>query len=271
MASSDAGLVQVPAAELERLKAAEEELRALRASLADRERGLGQAEGWKVGDKPAKPFTGKHVSLDAAKVPGGCYQLAISSVLPRPIAFVASLGEDGVANLSPFSYFGLLGHSPPCVAIGVADLPGGAQKDTIVNVTKSGEFTINIISEWMLDAANATAGGFPANVDEFRTGLTKAASVQVKAPRVEESACSFECKVHEIKRIGTTQVVIGEIVQFHVQEELLDTSRESPSVRFEGYRPVARLGGVDYASLGSVRSIPRPAPDAHKDWPNSAI
>lgn len=217
-----------------------------------------------------KPFSGDHIALDVGELMaeggGGCYHLVTSGITPRPIAFVSTLSGDGqTANLSPFSYFGVLGHAPPVVAVGFVP-QAGAHKDSLRNALETGEFVVNIISEWMVEAANFTCGSFPAHVDEFDVGFTKAPCDKVRPPRVKESAFSMECKVLQTIEAGGSTIVLGEVVTFHVQEELLDTSRASLAVKFDGYKPVARLGGNTFAFVGDTLDIARPPADAHAGW-----
>lgn len=196
-----------------------------------------------------------------------CYNLMISTTTPRPIALVSSRNpKTGVDNVSPFSYFGAVAHDPPMLAIGFCR-KGGEKKDSLVNILESKEFAVNIISEWYLDAANQSCGDYASDVDEFvESGLNKGECEVVKAPRVKEAAVSYECvldHVHTIKNDSgneTTEIVLAKIVRFHVDEQVLVDGFDPlrPNVDTLKLKPVGRLGGNVYTTLGDTADIPRP-------------
>ena len=191
----------------------------------------------------------------------------ITSITPRPIALVSSRNiESGVDNVSPFSYFGAVGHDPPMFAIGFCR-KRGEQKDSLVNILSSNECVINIMSEWYLDAANHSCGMFPSEVDEFvESGLTKADCEHVSAPRVKEAAISFECKLehvyptHNQEGNPTTEIVLVKAIRVHVDSEVLEDNHDplKPAVNTLKLKPISRLGGNLYNTLGEQVDIPRP-------------
>eukprot|EP00514_Thraustochytrium_sp_LLF1b_P013333 CAMPEP_0184542288 /NCGR_PEP_ID=MMETSP0199_2-20130426/1884_1 /TAXON_ID=1112570 /ORGANISM="Thraustochytrium sp., Strain LLF1b" /LENGTH=261 /DNA_ID=CAMNT_0026936059 /DNA_START=82 /DNA_END=867 /DNA_ORIENTATION=- len=246
--SSDDKMVEISAAELERLREVERMYKT-RTEVSDDHKPTG---AWVPGETQASPFKGEHVALDPADLTTS-YNLMISMVIPRPIAFVSTMAEDGVTNLAPFSYFACVGHSPPMLAIGFA-----GNKDSLVNVKATGELCVNIIGEWMVDSANFTCGNFAPEFDEFSCGFSKVPCFKIKPPRVAQSASSMECVVKDLLPYGTGTVALVEVVQFHVQEELLDTSRSAPVMRFEGYKPMCRLGGNDYGLVTDPFTLARP-------------
>jgi len=209
-----------------------------------------------------------------------CYNIMISSVTPRPIALVSSRSKPNndnsssnknspiVDNVAPFSYFGAVGHDPPMI-IGICRKgPDKVMKDSLVNILARKEFCVNIMSEWYLDAANHSCGDFDPNVDEFEaTGLTKVNDCQVvDAPRVGEAAVSYECKVEHVHHIKneegnpTTEVILARIVRVHVDRTVLAENFDprKPAVDTTKLKPIGRLGGNIYTSLGDLVDIPRP-------------
>ena len=71
---------------------------------------------WKPGDSQPIPYEGDYITLDPAVLGGSaCYPLVISAVVPRPIGFLSTQSDAGKVNLSPYSYFGAMGHDPPLV------------------------------------------------------------------------------------------------------------------------------------------------------------
>jgi len=155
--------------------------------------------------------------------------------------------------------------------LGICTTPGGAKKDTIVNIEATGEFVVNIISDWMVEAASHCAGNYPAGVNEMEvTGLTPLASEVVAPCRVAESAVHFECKLLNTQEIfnekgsHTTTMVLATVARVHVMEPLLKGKGQGRdggnnySVDFSQYRPLGRLGGDSWVHLGDRFDIKRP-------------
>jgi flavin reductase (DIM6/NTAB) family NADH-FMN oxidoreductase RutF len=122
------------------------------------------------------------------------YSILASLVTPRPIAWVTTLGPDGVVNAAPFSFFNVLGAEPPIVGICPGDRDDGTPKDTARNIRGAHEFVVNLVDEDLAEAMNVTAATFPFGTSEIAAaGLTTAASTSIKAPRIAESPASLEC------------------------------------------------------------------------------
>lgn len=188
------------------------------------------------------------------------YKILTGSVIPRPIGWISSISKEGVLNLAPFSFFNAVGEDPPHVMFSTVR-SGNTNKDTLNNVLATGQFVVNMATEGLVEAMNATSVNLPPEDNEFDyAGLTPAPSDLVSPPRVKESPISFECElVHhyslEDHKDGGATIMIGRIVMFHVDESvLLDDYKINP----EAYRPVARLAGYNYAKLGEIFSIKRP-------------
>lgn len=174
----------------------------------------------------------------AATGPGDNYKLLTNLVVPRPIAWVTSLNEQGVVNLAPFSFFNAVSGNPLYVMVSVGLSDDGDLKDTASNVIRSGEFVVNLVTEELLQAMNVSAADFPPEISELdAAGLSAAPSVKLKAPRVAQAQASLECKLHSTLALGTNTVIIGEIVMFHVADHLL-----GPRFHVNGFAPIGRLG-----------------------------
>ena len=129
-------------------------------------------------------------TLDSTAV----YKLLISSVVPRPIAWVSSLDTAGVGNLAPFSYFMAITAEPPTIAFACSPREG-AKKDTLRNVEAAGEFVVNVVDDERAEQMNLSSGDYAPDVDEFvLTGLTAAPSVKVKPPRVAERRSAWNAR-----------------------------------------------------------------------------
>ena len=187
------------------------------------------------------------------------YHLMIGSIVPRPIAFISTIGEDGVYNLAPFSYFMGICPQPPtlCVSIG---LRRGEKKDTVRNIEFSRDFVVNVVDEKLTQAMNIAAADFPSHVDEFKeAGLTATASDKVRSPRVVESPISMECKLVDIQKFGeppaSNSLVIGEVVQFHVNDDIY----ENGQINMHKLKAIGRMGGGDfYCRTTDIFEMERP-------------
>ena len=186
--------------------------------------------------------------------PGAMYRFMISTIIPRPIAFVSTSDANGHFNVAPFSYFAPLSSRPPLLGISINERAGVA-KDTLANARATGDFVVNIVTEAILKPMVRTSGDWPADVNEFEiAGLTPLASVRVRAPRVAESPVQFECRVEREVALGTTTLLIGEIVLAHAADDLLvdglvDASR---------LLAIGRLGADGYVVVRDVVHEPRP-------------
>lgn len=155
------------------------------------------------------------------------YKLTTGLIVPRPIGWIGTLSADGIPNLAPYSFFNAVAGAPPTFVFS----PGrGARKDTLANVRDVGEFTINIVTNEVVEAMNATAATHPPEVDEFEAaGLTAVPSSRIRPPMVAECKANIECRVTQIVDVGHpahgNALVIGEAVEFHVATHLLDGTR----------------------------------------------
>ena len=187
------------------------------------------------------------------------YQLLTSLVVPRPIGWVSTWSADGVANLAPFSYFAALAASPMLVGVSIGHR-GGVPKDTLLNVRERGAFCVNVVSEALLEAMNASSAEVPREVDEFRlSGVDRATSAVVDAPFVASAPAVLECTVtQEVELHGAPNtLVIGRVVGIRLADDL-PTVPGTRCVDPAALRPVGRLWGAAYAMPGPIRVLPRP-------------
>jgi flavin reductase (DIM6/NTAB) family NADH-FMN oxidoreductase RutF len=190
--------------------------------------------------------------------PGGAYKLMISALVPRPIAFVSTVGEDGSFNVAPFSFFMGVTGNPPTLAFSVEHRPDGP-KDTVRNIRTSGEFVVNIVDEALAEAMNIASGDYHYGVDEFKLAkLTPAPSSRVKPPRVAEAPVSFECKVVHTLEIGRSPntVTFGEILTAHVRDDIYLADKQR--VDTNRMHAVGRLGGPQYCRVRDIFEMARP-------------
>lgn len=189
------------------------------------------------------------LSIDPARHPAGqIYKLMSGMIVPRPVALVSTIDSEGVPNVAPFSFFCGVGCNPPtllfCPVLRLAREDTSPRKDTLHNVEATGEFVVNVVSEEIAAAADASAAEVPPHVDEFKlAGLTPLPSEIVRPPRVAESPAHMECKLMQVvytsHEAGGGVIVLGEIVRFHVREDLIENFRVDPT----GLDAVGRMAG----------------------------
>ncbi len=184
------------------------------------------------------------------------YRLLNSVVVPRPIAWVSTTSADGVDNLAPHSFF-----TVSCVEPPVIQFTSVGRKDSLRNAEATGELVVCLAPEALFEEINATATDFPADVDEFAAvGLEREPSLRVGPPRVAASPVAIECVLHDTVSFGDSTVVFGRVVHVAIDEEAMVDGR--PSI--ERLRPLARLGGSEWSTIGEVLKISR---IKHEDWP----
>ena len=191
--------------------------------------------------------------------PFNLYKLLIGSIMPRPIAFVSTMGPDGIYNLAPFSFFTAVSANPPTIAFAPMINTLGKRKDTLNNVEHLGEFVVNVVSEDIVQPMNETSADFPPEIDEFEvSGLTPIPSDLVAVPRVKESHIAMECKLRQIVEMSSLplggSLVIGEVVRFHVDDEYFDDYR----IDVDKLRPVGRMAGFIYTRTTDRFELVRP-------------
>jgi flavin reductase (DIM6/NTAB) family NADH-FMN oxidoreductase RutF len=197
------------------------------------------------------------------------YNLLISAVVPRPIAWVSSLSASGQPNLAPFSFFNAVCAKPPLLAFA----PGmrspkksaatgeiaGEPKDTLRNIRETKEFVINVVTFELAEAMNLTSGDYDAAVNEFEVAkLASTPSKVVRPRRVAESPVSFECKLHQILDFNPApeggSLVIGEIVSIHISERHLKEGRLDRN----SLDLIGRMGGMQYTRTTERFEMARP-------------
>lgn len=189
----------------------------------------------------------------------GIHELMVGCIAPRPIAFVSTIGEDGVYNVAPFSFFTLMSMHPTVVGFAIGRRRGGSKKDTLVNIEFSKDYVINVVSEAIAPAMNQASGDYPSHVDEFKeTGLTPVASDLVRPPRVAESPIQLECRLMQIMEFGASprihSFIVGEVLMVHVQDDLIVDG----AIKANRLKAVGRLGEDFYCRTQDLFEMKRP-------------
>ncbi len=200
--------------------------------------------------------------------PRELYKVLIGCVLPRPIAWVSTIGDNGVANLAPFSFFTVASAYPPVLCFSpaygktaqVGDHFEVVQKDTLRNVLETEQFVVNIVSQNLAEKMNQTSGDYAPDESEFvAAGLTALPSHMVKPPRVAESFVNIECKLLQViefgKHLMAGNLVLGEVVCIHLD----DTVYDGKHIDVDVLQPIGRMGGNWYATVKDRFELARPA------------
>lgn len=190
------------------------------------------------------------------------YRLLVSTITPRPIAWVVSQDANGRLNAAPFSFFNAFAGDPPIVGIGISSHEPGRPKDSRQNIRETREFVVNLVSEEVAAAMNITAIEFEANVDELAEAELKTiASVYVKPPRIAASPVAMECALHQIVELAPdTGLVLGRVLAMHVRDDaVLDPAKyyiDTPKLKLIG-----RMHGTGWyartSDLFEMERIPR--------------
>jgi len=168
-------------------------------------------------------------------------------IIPRVIGWISTISAAGVPNLAPYSFFTVASTSPPHLLFSSAS----GTKDSVMNARETGEFVANIADQSLVEFLVASSASLAPAVDEFDfVGLEKAPSAKVKPPRVLAAKAHLECVVRQFVPVGTSTLVIGEVVHLHCDPSIWSGGRVQPQL----LNPVARLGGSNYATLGEVFS-----------------
>ncbi len=202
--------------------------------------------------------------FDPARLaPDQQYRLVASTVVPRPIALVTTMGG-GVVNAAPFSFFNMVGVDPPILMISVAPRAGATtaapvMKDTVRNIEAGGEFVVNIVGRAMAEKMNRCAASLAPGRSEIEAaGLRTAPSLKVAPPRLAECPASFECKALHILKLGRkpNTMIVGEVVHFHYRDGLVDADFNVDGAALDA---VGRISGRGlYTRLTDVFAMLQP-------------
>jgi len=173
-------------------------------------------------------------------------------IAPRPICFASTIDKQGHVNLSPFSFFNLFSTNPPVVIFSPSRrVRDNTTKHTLQNILEVPEVVINIVTYDMIQQTSLASCEFPKGTNEFiKAGFTAIPATLVKPPMVKESKVNLECKVLEVKPLGTEggagNLVICEVLRMHIDDALLD---ENKKIDQRKINHVARLGGDWYCQV----------------------
>lgn len=188
------------------------------------------------------------------------YSYLVGGISPRPIAWVSTLNEDGVANVAPYSFFTVASCNPPVLSVTQVNPRDKAIKDTLANVLATKECVVNIVSHSQVEKMNQSCANYASDVSEFdAANITKVASEMVAAPGVADSKVRYECKLREVitfsNEPGGGQMILLDIVGICVEDETFIDGYIDPT----NLDSVGRMGGDYYATTRDKFAVKRPS------------
>lgn len=185
----------------------------------------------------------------------------IGSVIPRPIALLSTISDNGIVNVAPFSYFNIVTYKPPMLSIAVQRV-NGEQKDTTRNIMTEKEAVVHVVDISNVELANITAANLAPGDSELNyADFTPVKSVSVRPPGLKEAKVRFETSLYDSHVIydgaePTTDVLFLKIEHYHLDDSIYDA--EKGYINVEDLAAVSRLAGNDYAEIGRMFTIERP-------------
>ena len=178
------------------------------------------------------------------------HKYLLSSIGPRPIALASTIDNQGINNVSPFSFFNIFSSNPPIAIFSPARrVRDNTTKDTLENIQQNKEVVINVVNEDIVEKAVISSRDFPPEEDEFvKAGFTPIASKMIKPFRVKESPVQMECKVNQIIELGNNggagNLIVSEVILMHINPNILD---EDNNIDPNKIKLVGRMGGSWYS------------------------
>jgi flavin reductase (DIM6/NTAB) family NADH-FMN oxidoreductase RutF len=193
---------------------------------------------------------------DAVRNDHGFAADPLKALVVRPIGWLSTLSQEGMANLAPYSFFNLVSERPHYVAIGSSGF-----KDSLRNIRATGEFAVNVATFSLRDSMNASSASVSPQTDEFTlAGLNKAHCQFIKAPRVAESPACLECRLHQLVELPDDEgqvsnwLVVGRIIGIPIDDRYIENGR----VNSQAMQMIARLGYAEYTTINDVWRMRRP-------------
>ncbi len=184
----------------------------------------------------------------------------ITTILPRPVAWVSTISSEGRTNLAPFSFFQGVTANPPTLMFVPVNTRDGAKKDTVRNIEQVPEFVVNLVPFALAEQMNQCSAMLPYGESEYEAfGIAPAASERVRPPRVAAAPVAFECTLDRIVHIGegplAANVIFGRILVAHIADGVLGEEGKPDPGKLD---LIGRLGGDSYARTTERFDLIRP-------------
>ncbi len=194
------------------------------------------------------------------------YHLMTQTIIPRPIAWVLTDSNNGSLNLAPFSYFTAVASAPPILMLSVGKKPNGDSKDTLVNVINSKKMVIHIACEQHANLVTQTAQTLAHGESELsNANIATTEFAGFSLPRLTQCDIAYGCELYEIKALGDVpqSLIFVEVKQVYINDKVAEVDvdahgKERIKVHADRIKPLARLGGGEYASITKPFTITRP-------------
>jgi len=190
------------------------------------------------------------------------YHLMTQTIIPRPIAWALTDSGDGSLNLAPFSYFTAVSSAPPILMLSVGKKPNGDDKDTTVNIINQQKMVIHIASEQQAQLVTQTAATLAHGESELtHAKLTTTEFEGFALPRLAQCDIAYGCELYEIKELGDTpqSLIFVEVKQVYLSDNIISIDdKQRINVDANKVKPLARLGGGEYASITTPFTLARP-------------
>lgn len=190
------------------------------------------------------------------------YHLMTQTIIPRPIAWALTDSGNGSLNLAPFSYFTAVSSEPAILMLSVGKKPNGDKKDTLVNITNNKKIVIHIASEHDAQLVTQTAQTLAHGESELTQSNIKTTDFNgFSLPRLSNCDIAYGCELYEIKELGETpqSLIFVEVKQIYLNDEVIELDeKQRVKVHADKIKPLARLGGGEYASITAPFTMERP-------------
>jgi len=196
----------------------------------------------------------------ATQSPSQIYSTMMQTLIPRPIAWILSDNGEGSYNLAPFSYFNAVSSDPLVIMVSIGVKSDGTDKDTRRNIMERNQFVVHIAHVQALPELNACSAELAAGLSEIeRLALPTTPFGDFRLPRLRDSRVAMACERYQVVEIGAQAVIFGRVLALYIEDGLaVADSRGRLKIDPARLDPLCRLGGDEYASLGSVLTLARP-------------
>jgi flavin reductase (DIM6/NTAB) family NADH-FMN oxidoreductase RutF len=200
------------------------------------------------------------MNFDASKITSKeNYRLLVGGVTPRPIAWISTRSKNGIDNLAPYSFFTVASCNPPVLLYTQVNPRSNVDKDTLMNLTETGECVINIVSTELLNKMNMTSTSLGNKESEFDFAQVRYCDSQVVKPKsVMDSPVRYECLLREsiivsdLPAGGT--VVLLDVKNIYVQDDLYVEGQINQHL----VDSVGKMGGDLFSLTNELHEIKRP-------------
>ncbi len=158
---------------------------------------------------------------------------------PLPVVMVSMADRDGKNNIITVAWAGTICTNPPMVSISVRP-----ERYSYPILKDTGEFVLNLTTKELVYATDYCGVKSGRDIDKFAAlGLTPLRADQVKAPLIAESPVNIECRVREVKALGSHDLFLADVVAVHADEKYMDENRR---FHLEKAEPVVYSHGTYY-------------------------